>query len=184
MMTNEAGVFQLRYSNLTKTNGRKNNNWRVVSSLNYDDSTREIDGDEIYEKLTGRTLKVYWFLLKNPNGARLRDIQRNTGLSSPSLASYHLDKLINLDLVENDLHGLFYPKRLIRVGVLHFFIGQGRLMVPRYLFYVVFYLVFLVGFIIAFPFTFGPLSILLVAALIFGLATSLAETYKAWKIKI
>ena len=152
--------------------------------MDKDSDITGIGMDEITAKLTGKTLKVYWFLLKNPNGTRLRDIQRNTGLSSPSLASYHLDKLINLDLIENDPHGLFYPKRLVRVGMLQFFIGQGRLMVPRYLFYVVFYLVFLVGFIIAYPFTFGPLSILLVTVLIFGLATSLVETYKAWKIKI
>lgn len=149
-----------------------------------DSDTTGIDRDEITAKLTGKTLKVYWFLLKNPNGTRLRDIQRNTRLSTPSLASYHLEKLNNIDLVEVDSHGLFYPKRLVKVGVLTLFAGQGRLMVPRYLFYVVFYLAVLIGFVITFPFTFGPLSILLVVVLIFGLATSLVETYKAWKIKI
>ena len=152
--------------------------------MDKDRDTAETSMDEITTKLTGRTLKVYWFLLKNPNGARLRDIQRNTGLSTPSLASYHLEKLNNMDLVEVDPHGLFYPKRLVKVGVLTLFAGQGRLMVPRYLFYVVFYFTVLIGFIILFPFTFGPLSILLMTVLIFGIATSLLETYKAWKIKI
>ncbi|MDF1537968.1 MAG: hypothetical protein P1Q69_03605 [Candidatus Thorarchaeota archaeon] len=152
--------------------------------MDSDGDTQEIDIDEIATKLTGRTLKVYWFLLKNSNGVRLRDIQKNTGLSTPSLASYHLDKLSGMNLIETDSHGLFYTKRNVRVGILQFFIGQGRLMVPRYFFYVVFYLVTLIGFMFLFPFTFGPLSILLTVVLVFGLATSIAETYKAWRIKI
>jgi len=149
-----------------------------------DERNTRVDIDAIESKLTGKTLKVYWYLLRNLGGARLRDIQRNTNLSTPSLASYHLEKLKDLDLVEADSHGSFYPKRIIKVGVLKLFMGQGRLMVPRYLFYAIFYVSVLLGTMIVFPFTFGPLSFLLYSVLIFGIITSILEARNAWSIEI
>jgi predicted transcriptional regulator len=45
------------------------------------------------QEIRGNTLRVYLHLVKN-GPCELRDVQRGVGLSSASLASYHLGKLI------------------------------------------------------------------------------------------
>lgn len=68
-----------------------------------------------------------------------REVQRGTELSSPSLSLHHLEKLRQFGLVEKNVHGEYNVKRDVRVGILRLFIGRGRTMVPRYLFYATFY---------------------------------------------
>lgn len=78
-------------------------------------------------------------MLRHPIPMTAREIQRGASLSSPSLSMHHLEKLKQLDLVNKDVHGRYTIKRDVRVGVLKLFIGKGRLMVPRFLFYATFY---------------------------------------------
>ena len=42
--------------------------------------------------LRGKTLEVYRYLLKSKNPVGIREVQRSLDLSTPSLASYHLNK--------------------------------------------------------------------------------------------
>lgn len=140
--------------------------------------------ESIASKLKGKTLSVYWFLLKNPKKVSLREIQRGAGLSSPSLASYHLDKLKNLELISTNEYGEFSLRRDIKVGILRFFVGSGRFLVPRNMFYAVFYSTLIPCSIIFIPLTLGPLSMLLLFVLSFGAITSWIETIKAWRMEI
>lgn len=155
-----------------------------VSPVNESEDDQDPSVEEIASRLRGKTLKVYWFLLRHPQPTTLRDIQKGTGLSSPSLASYHLDKLKELELVGEDNHGQFILKRNVKVGILRFFAGSGRLLVPRYLFYAVFYSTLLMVCFIFNLFRFGPISVLLLLVLSFGVLTSWVETIRTWKIKI
>jgi DNA-binding transcriptional ArsR family regulator len=136
--------------------------------VNESEDDQDPSVEEIASRLKGKTLKVYWFLLRHPQPTTLREIQRETGLSSPSLASYHLDKLKELELVGEDNHGQFILKRNVKVGILRFFAGSTLLMVCF-----IFNL-----------FRFGPISVLLFLVLCFGLLTSWVETIRTWKIKI
>ncbi len=45
--------------------------------------------------IKGTTLDVYFYLLRKKSAAGVREIQRNLNLSSPSISSYHLNKLAN-----------------------------------------------------------------------------------------
>jgi hypothetical protein len=94
--------------------------------------------EEIIEsELKGKTLIVYMHILKNPNeSVGVREVQRELGFSSPSVSSYHLNKLQDLGLVEN-VYGDYHLVKDIKVGVLKQFITLGGLMLPRYLFYAV-----------------------------------------------
>ena len=94
---------------------------------------------DLVAALKGKTLQVYWYMLRHPVPMTAREIQRGTRLSSPSLSMHHLERLKNLGLVDKDVHGQYTIRRDIRVGVLNLFVGRGRLMVPRYLFYATFY---------------------------------------------
>jgi len=95
--------------------------------------------EKLASELKGRTLRVYWYMLRHPIPMTAREIQRGADLSSPSLSMHHLEKLKQLGLVDKDVHGQYTVKRDVRVGVLKLFIGKGRLMVPRFLFYATFY---------------------------------------------
>ncbi len=91
----------------------------------------------IESELKGKTLLVYMHMLKKPGDAvGVRKVQRELGFSSPSVSSYHLNKLQDLGLIEN-VHGDYMLVRDIKVGVLRQFITFGGVMLPRYLFYAV-----------------------------------------------
>ena len=59
--------------------------------------------------LRGRTLRAYLFILKSPKPVGVRELQRSLGLSSPSVAYHHLDKLIRLGLIEKDQYLGIHP---------------------------------------------------------------------------
>jgi hypothetical protein len=99
----------------------------------------EPNEEELAKSLKGRTLRVYWYMLRHPVPMTAREIQRGAALSSPSLSMHHLEHLRLLGLVDKDVHGQYTVRRDVRVGVLKLFVGRGRLMVPRFLFYATFY---------------------------------------------
>ena len=140
--------------------------------------------EKIASELKGKTLRVYWYLLRNPEETSLRNIQRGTNLSSPSLATYHLNKLVNLGLVRTDRYGSYNLERDVKVGVLRFFVGSGRLLLPRYLFYAVFYTTLIPCSLLFLPLSIGPISLLLLSVLGFGAITSWYESMKMWRMEI
>ena len=94
-----------------------------------------MDQNEIASQLKGNTLRVYWYLLqssKNPAGPR--DIQRKLAFSSPSLAVYHLEKLVELGLAEK-VSGEYHLTKVVDVGVLKQFTKLGSLVLPRHVLY-------------------------------------------------
>ena len=134
--------------------------------------------------LKGKTLLVYWFMLRSPRSAvGVREVQRALGFSSPSVAAHHLEKLISLGLVEKKLTGEYILKREVKVGVLRLFTRLGRFMVPRFLFYSTWFSTMLVAYLILYGHS-G--SIHNVVALIFGALACLIlwyETIKLWMEK-
>jgi len=147
--------------------------------------TEEEDEEKLAVKLKGNTLRVYWYLLKSGGSSvGVREVQRALGFSSPTLAAYHLDKLVELELLEKKL-GQYQLVREVRVGVLKQFIRIGTVLLPRYLFYatlfttlLILYMIYLLGFERA--------SLSSIFALIFGVLGTIMswyETIKAWQQK-
>jgi hypothetical protein len=86
-------------------------------------------------ELKGNTLRVYWNLLKSSEEfIGPRQVQRELGFSSPSLAAYHLDKLLDLGLVEKN-SGEYKIKEMVDVGVLKQFMKWKGVIIPRYVTY-------------------------------------------------
>ena len=105
----------------------------------------------IESELKGKTLLVYMHMLKKPGDAvGVRKVQRELGFSSPSVSSYHLNKLQDLGLIENE-YGDYKLVREIKVGVLRQFITFGGIMLPRYLFYAVLMTTMLITYLIQSP---------------------------------
>ena len=93
------------------------------------------DEEEITSKLKGNTLRAYWALLSTDDGLiGVRELQRRLGFSSPALAAYHLNKLVDFKLVVND-RGDYRLIREVKVGILKQYIKLGTFLFPRYVLY-------------------------------------------------
>jgi len=138
--------------------------------------------DKVKSELKGTTLRVYWVLLKKGSiGTGPREVMRELGLSSPSVASYHLEKLRNLGLVEKDVGGNYVVKEEVKVEVFSDFVRVVGMMLPRYLFYSVLFTTMLVAYVVLYPLQFTPQTIMV---LIFGLTSCIitwVETVRAWR---
>lgn len=64
------------------------------------------------EPLSGTTFKVYKFLFKAGGPVGIYDIQRGLELSSPSVAQYHIKKLLEMGLVKEQGEGYTIDKVL------------------------------------------------------------------------
>lgn len=148
------------------------------------ESKPTLDLAEIESELKGKTLLVYWYLLKS-SGAHVgvREIQRSLRLSSPSVAAHHLDKLLSLGLVDKTRTGEYFLTQEVKVGLLRLFTRLGRVMVPRYFFYSVLLSTMLVVYLALYP---PDGSIHYIIAIIFGGLASLilwSETARLWRQK-
>lgn len=93
------------------------------------------DEEKIASELKGNSLRVYWALLNSSDGTMgVRELQRQLGFSSPALAAYHLNKLVEIRLVARE-RGDYRLVREVRVGVLKQFVKLGIFLLPRYVLY-------------------------------------------------
>lgn len=140
------------------------------------------DEEKIASELKGNTLRAYWALLNSKDGVTgVRELQRKLGFSSPTLAAYHLNKLVELDLAAKERCN-YRLIREVKVGVLKHFIKLGTLLLPRYVLYATMFTIFLifllirleeVNFYSSFALTLG----------IFGTAIFWYETLRTWLLK-
>jgi len=90
-------------------------------------------------ELDGKTLRVYKYMVLHGRPVGVRELQRELGLSSPSVAFYHLGKLERLGLVEKTADNKYVVKKLVKTDTLDFIVKLGRLAIPRYAFYTAFF---------------------------------------------
>ncbi len=131
---------------------------------------------DIESKLKGTTLQVYLYLLKHEK-AGVREIQRDLNLSSPSVASYHLDKLIDMELVGKDEYGRYYIIKKADISVLESYINILGYTVPRLIFFALFFTSLLI------TYTILNYDMINIHALIFALIASISfwvESIRLW----
>jgi predicted DNA-binding transcriptional regulator len=90
-------------------------------------------------ELRGKTLQVYLYLLRYGKAVGVREIQKELGFSSPSVAFHHLDKLVGLGVVEKDQYERYVLARKVDSGILHSFVSIGGVTLPRLGFYAAFF---------------------------------------------
>src|SRR5439155_22987005 len=90
----------------------------------------EPDREKVEYELRGKTLKVYAHLLR-VDSSGVREIQRDLGFSSPSIALHHLEKLERLGVVGQDNFGRDWVARKVDVGFLSAFASIEGLTFPR-----------------------------------------------------
>ena len=87
-------------------------------------------------EIRGNTLRVYLHLVKN-GPAELRDVQRGTALSTPSLASYHLGRLVTWGYARQDELGRYVATNESSSQILEGYSKVGTAIVPQLLFFAV-----------------------------------------------
>jgi DNA-binding transcriptional ArsR family regulator len=138
--------------------------------------------EDVKSQLKGTTLRVYWHLLRSGKPTTIRHLQRDLSFSSPSVASYHLEKLIDLDLVKK-VAGDYELKKTVSLEAVSSFVRISHLMIPRYVFYTAFFLTLLIVFTVGHA---GSLSLQGVFALVFGVSGFIItgyETWRQWRLK-
>ena len=147
------------------------------------------DQDKIVEsQLKGTALRVYWHILglSRKETVGVRPVQRALGLSSPSVALHHLEKLRSLGLLDKDKTGEYRLVNQVKVGVLQNFVGLFGVLLPRFVLYSTFFTVMLALYPVLYPPDLANLSPHNIMALIFGASAvivSWTETYRVWRMR-
>lgn len=111
-----------------------------------DKNSGNLSRDEILSNLTGRTLMVY-FVLLNKKSTGVRELQRHLNLSSPSVAKYHLEKLVNLHLIENR-KGIYHLDKKADLPLLTSWVLIGKKLIPKVIFAAIFLTALFIGYLI------------------------------------
>lgn len=96
--------------------------------------------------LTGTTLKVYRELIKSSEPIGPRELQKTLSLSSPSVASFHLDKLERSGLASKNELGAYTVNTLY----LKHYVRLQRRLIPRYLFHATLATFLLLGWVLVY----------------------------------
>jgi len=97
------------------------------------------------QEIKGNTLKVYLYLLKH-GPSELRDVQHGLNLSSASLASYHLGKLLETGFAEQDAYGKYSAVQEASDRILDGYSKIGPAMVPQLFFFSLLFTILVVFF--------------------------------------
>ena len=88
----------------------------------------------VNHEIRGNALKIYLYLLRH-GPSDLRDIQHGVGLSSASLASYHLGKLSEAGFVNQDESARYFALKEAAGKVLEGYSRMGPAIVPQLFFF-------------------------------------------------
>lgn len=129
------------------------------------------------DALSGTTLRVYRVILKSNSPMGIHEIQRALSLSSPSVAQYHVRKLLGFGLIREEKDGYVIDKvifdNVIRIR---------RTSIPLQTAYVAFFgasLVVMLFWLRPNPETSASIFALLVVSV--GLLITVFETAKTWR---
>ena len=130
------------------------------------------------QEIKGNTLKIYLYLLRH-GPSELKDIQRGVGLSSPSLASYHLGKLIEASFVTQNEYGVYSAVKEASDRVLEGYARVGSAIVPQFFFFAVLFTVLVAFFSYATLWLSGftPYLVVVAAAMV---VVFWYETWRLW----
>lgn len=69
------------------------------------------------EILKGKTLQIYWYLLLTGKSG-VREIQKQLKIPSSSTVHYHLNKLLQAGLVNQDTLDKYFVEEPVKAGIL------------------------------------------------------------------
>ena len=138
------------------------------------------DMEKIEYQLRGKTLKVYLYMLRQGKPVGVREVQRELGLSSPSVAFHHLEKLMRLKVVEQDQMDNYVIAKKVDPGILQAFVNVGRFSVPRVGFYAAFFTTVALAYVV---YNLGGLDVYALVGTVGASAVFWYELVRIWRRK-
>jgi len=129
--------------------------------------------------VTGRTLKVFLYLVRK-GASDLRDVQKDLGFSTASLASYHLGKLVDEGYVTRNERGQYEATKDSEKVLLEGYSRVGAVLVPQLFFFAVLF-TGVVGFFALMSLMYASYVPLLIAASVAMLAVLWYQTLRIWR---
>mgnify|MGYP000173806126 CR=1 FL=1 len=130
--------------------------------------------------LQGNTLRVYLYMLRERRPVGVREIMRALGLSSPSLAHYHINKLLNAKLIKQ-VNNKYMINKPIKIGIAKYFVIVSGRFLPRFSIYAGILSALLVFEFILISFNLMISLIFAIFATVMSLIIMCYETYNFWK---
>jgi hypothetical protein len=129
--------------------------------------------------IKGNTLRVYLYLMRSGE-SELRDVQKALGLTTPSLASYHLGKLIGEGYVQQNAYGKYRVVKDFTQEILQGYVKLGTRVVPQ-LFFTAILFSFVVGFFALMSLYFAEYVPFLVGGSFLLIAVLWYEAIRVWR---
>jgi hypothetical protein len=130
-------------------------------------------------EVTGRTLRVFLYLVRK-GASDLRDVQRDLGFSTASLASYHLGKLVEAGYVSQNEHGQYLATKDSEKVLLEGYSRVGAVLVPQLFFFSILFTV-VVGFFAVMSLNYSSYVPLLVVTSLAMLVVLWYQTIRIWR---
>ena len=132
-------------------------------------------------RISGTTWEVYLYILTSDKPQGVREIWRGLNLSSPSLAQYHVNKLLDLGLIDHTSEGKYRANEREQRDVLRSFVLLRGRLVPRLVFYGAFLLGILIIYLLFWPFRWDFRDLIVLAVSVFSISVFAFEAYNQYK---
>ena len=133
------------------------------------------------KQIYGKTWDVYLCILTSSAPIGVRDIWRALGLSSPSLAQYHVNKLLDLRLIESTTSGKYVTNDEERLEALRSFLMLRGMLIPRMVVYAALLSGVLASYVLFWPWRGDFRDLVTVSVTLFSVAAFLFEAVKQYR---
>ncbi len=133
------------------------------------------------KQIYGKTWDVYLCILTSSAPIGVREIWRALGLSSPSLAQYHVNKLLDLKLIETTTGGKYVTNDEERLEALRSFLMLRGMLIPRMVVYAALLSGVLVSYVLFWPWRGDFRDLVTVSVTLFSIAAFLFEAVKQYR---
>lgn len=139
-------------------------------------------GDEAREQageryLSGVVWRVYLYVLTSGEPVGVREVWRGLGLSSPSLAQYHVNRLLKMGLLAQTEDGKYAPEEKARIDILRSFVLLRGRLISRMTIYGAFILGLFSVYMVFWPLNWDFQDLIVLAVCTFSTAAFFAEAY-------
>ncbi len=131
------------------------------------------------KRIHGKTWDVYLCILTSNGPLGVREIGRTLKLSSPSLAQYHVNKLLDLKLIE-PVEGKYRVNEEEKLEALRSFLTLRGMLIPRMVIYGALLSGIMVSYLILWPWRGDFRDLVTVSACLFSILAFFFEAYRQY----
>ncbi|UCE96733.1 MAG: hypothetical protein JSV51_03840 [Candidatus Bathyarchaeota archaeon] len=131
--------------------------------------------------ISGTSWDVYLYILTSSDPVGVRDVWRALNLSSPSLAQYHINKLLDMELLGQTRDGKYSVKEKEQVETLRSFVLLRGRLIPRLVFYGALVAGILSVYLLFKPFRWDYRDVVIVAVSAFSVFAFFFEAYNQYR---